>query len=106
MPAANAATRISAHARDAPDSLYGPQDGLPMIVREGQYFLGYARHTNRTRMAWLAGMTDAEKSALSPSQRVCAITESFADQQLFEAETRSSILHGVAILSRRPLLSP
>ena len=74
-------SQISAHAQEAPDFLYDSQDGLPMIVKEVQYFLGYVRYTNKTRMARLAGMTDADKSALSPSQRVCVITESFADHQ-------------------------
>jgi hypothetical protein len=77
--AAGNAIQISAHAQDAPDSLYDLQDGLPMIVKEVQYFLGYVRYTNKTRMARLVGMSDAGKSALSPSQTVCVITESFAD---------------------------
>jgi hypothetical protein len=73
--------QISAHAQDAPDSLYDLQDGLPMIAKEVQYFLGYVRYTNKTRMARLAGMTDAQKSALSASQTQCVITENFADHQ-------------------------
>ncbi|HYA41057.1 MAG TPA: hypothetical protein VEF34_07120 [Syntrophobacteraceae bacterium] len=75
------AIQISAHAQDAPDYFYDPQDGLPMIVKEVQYFLGYVRYTNKTRMARLVSMTDADKRALSSSQRVCVITETFADHE-------------------------
>jgi hypothetical protein len=74
-------TTISAHAQDAPDSLYDAQDGIPMIVKEIQHFLGYVRYTNKTRMARLAGMTDADKQALPASSRTCLITESFTDHE-------------------------
>lgn len=70
---------LTPHAKDAPDSLYDIEDGLPMIVKEVQHFLGYVRYTNQTRQARLAGMTDAEKSRIPAPQRTCVYTESFAD---------------------------
>lgn len=72
-------TQQSPHAGDAPNSLYDPEDGIPMIIKEVQHFLGYVRYTNQTRQAWLAGMTDAEKSALPAKKRTCVYMESFAD---------------------------
>jgi hypothetical protein len=72
-------TLQSPHAGDAPDWLYDAGDGIPMIVKEVQYFLGYVRYTNQTRQARMAGMTDAEKSALSAGKRNCVYMEAFAD---------------------------
>ena len=70
---------ISPHAIDAPDWMYDAGDGMPMIVKEIQQYVGYVRYTNLTRQARLASMTDAEKSALSRQQRTCVFKESFAD---------------------------
>ena len=72
-------TPISPHAIDAPDWMYDPEDGIPLMVKEAQRYLGYVRYTNQTRQARLASMTDAEKSALTPKQRTCVFKESFAD---------------------------
>lgn len=72
-------TQQTSHAMDAPDFLYDPEDGLPMIIREVQYYLGYVRYTNLTRQARLSGMTDDEKKMLTPQQRTCVFRESFAD---------------------------
>jgi hypothetical protein len=72
-------TQLTPHAGDAPDWVYDAADGLPLLVREVQYFLGYVRYTNQTRQARLTGMTDAQKSALSAQQTTCVFTESFAD---------------------------
>ncbi len=74
-------TLISPHAGDAPDFLYDVEDGLPIIVKEIQYFLGYVRYTNQTRAARLAGMTDAEKKALSAQQRICVVKETFEEHE-------------------------
>lgn len=79
-------TQQTAHAQDAPDSLYDPQDGLPMIVKEVQYFLGYVRYTNQTRATRIVGMTDSEKQALTASRRACVITETFAQHEARTAE--------------------
>ncbi len=79
-------TLISPHANDAPEFLYDPEDNMPMIVKEVQYFLGYVRYTNQTRAARLSGMTDAEKSLLSKDQRVCVIKETFAEYEARTAE--------------------
>jgi len=74
-------TQQTAHAQDAPEALYDTEDGLPMIVKEVQHFLGYVRYTNHTRLARMAGMTDAEKASLSPAQRTCVIKENFAEHE-------------------------
>ena len=73
------ATKISPHAIDAPDWMYDADDGVPMIVKEIQQFVGYVRYTNLTRQARLASMTDAEKSAFPRQRRTCVFKESFAD---------------------------
>lgn len=73
--------QISAHAQDAPEWLYDIEDGMPMIVKETQYFLGYVRYTNQTRAARLSGLTDKEKSSLAPRERVCVFTETFAEHE-------------------------
>ena len=72
-------TQLTPHAGDGPDWMYDAQDGTPLLIKEIQHFLGYVRYTNHTREARLAGMTDAEKSALSVQQRTCVFTESFPD---------------------------
>lgn len=72
-------TQQTPHASDAPEWMYDPEDGMPMIVKEVQHFLGYVRYTNMTRQARLAGMTDAEKSALAPAGRTCVFRESFEE---------------------------
>jgi hypothetical protein len=69
---------VTAHTVDAPDWLYDEEDGIPMIVKEVQHFVGYVRYTNQTRQARMAGMTDAEKSRLPLARRTCVFTESFA----------------------------
>jgi hypothetical protein len=73
--------QLTSHACDAPDWMYDTQDGLPMIVREVQLFLGYVRYTNETRQARLIGMTDAEKQGFPASQRTCVFQETFADHE-------------------------
>jgi hypothetical protein len=50
-------------------------------VKEVQYFLGYVRYTNQTRLARISTMTDAEKASLSPAQRTCVIKENFAEHE-------------------------
>jgi hypothetical protein len=79
-------TQQTAHAGDAPDWMYDAEDGLPMIVKEVQHFLGYVRYTNQTRQAKLAGMTDTEKQGLSRPQRICVFKESFADHEIRTGE--------------------
>ena len=74
-------SRITPHAGDAPDSFYDLEDGLPIVVKEMQYFLGYVRYTNQTRAARLAGMTDEEKKALPPEKRVCFFKETFEEHE-------------------------
>ena len=74
------ATQISAHSRLAPDSLYDSDDpSIDMVVQEIQYFQGFVRFTNKTRMAKLAALTDAQKSAMEASKLECVIKESFSD---------------------------
>mgnify|MGYP003634826437 CR=1 FL=1 len=73
-------TQISEHSRLAPDWLYDDEDDI--IDRMGfeiQYFQGFVRFTNRTRIGLLASMTDSEKSALTSQKRQCVYQESFAD---------------------------
>lgn len=75
-------TQISAHSRQAPDSLYDDADGMPdMIVEEVQHYAGKIRYTNKTRLARLMSLTDIEKSALTPEQRQVSICETFAEHE-------------------------
>lgn len=83
---------ISPHALDAPDSLYDIQDGMPMVVKEIQYFLGYVRYTNQTRQARLAGMTDAEKQQIAPAGRTCVIQETFAEHEARTGEKLTQLV--------------
>lgn len=85
-------TVVSPHADDAPDALYDMDDGVPMVVKEVQYFLGYVRYTNHTRQARLAGWTDAEKQQLSPAQRTCVFKESFAEHETRTGEKLSQLI--------------
>lgn len=74
------ATQISEHSRLAPDWMYDDEDEI--IDRMGfeiQYFQGFVRFSNKTRIGLLASMTDAEKSARTTAQRQCVYQESFAD---------------------------
>jgi hypothetical protein len=74
------ATQISAHSRLAPEFLYDHEDTIiDMIPQEIQYFQGIVRFTNKTRIAKLAALTDAEKSALTTEQKTCVIEETFAE---------------------------
>ena len=74
------ATQISEHSRVAPDFLYDDEDDIiDRVGFEIQYFQGFVRFTNKTRIGLLASMTDAEKSALTTQQRQCVYKESFAD---------------------------
>lgn len=73
-------TQISEHSRSAPDFMYDDEDDI--IDRMGfemQYFQGFVRFTNKTRMGLLTEMTDAEKSALTAQKRQCVYQESFTD---------------------------
>jgi hypothetical protein len=72
-------TLISAHAGDAPDWMYDDEDGVPMIVKEAQYFLGTVRYSNQTRADRLLEMTDAEKALLPIEKRRVTFTETFAE---------------------------
>ncbi|MHC1724457.1 MAG: hypothetical protein AB9866_00250 [Syntrophobacteraceae bacterium] len=65
---------------------------MPMIVKEVQHFLGYVRYTNMTRQARLAGMNDAEKSALSREQRTCVFRESFEEHNARLSKTGEEAL--------------
>ncbi|MHC1727506.1 MAG: hypothetical protein AB9866_16145 [Syntrophobacteraceae bacterium] len=85
-------TQLSPHAGDAPDWFYDPEDGVPMIVKEVQHFLGYVRYTNMTRQARLAGMTDAEKSTLARAQRTCVFRESFEEHNARLSKTGEEAL--------------
>lgn len=85
-------TLLSPHAGDAPEWIYDPEDGVPMIVKEVQHFVGYVRYTNMTRQARLAGLTDAEKSALSREQRTCVFRESFEEHNARLSKTGEEVL--------------
>jgi hypothetical protein len=85
-------TQQTVHAQDAPDFLYDLDDGLPIIVKEVQYFLGYVRYTNQTRSARLAGLTDAEKKMLSPEERVCVFKESFEEHEARTGEKLTQLV--------------
>ena len=84
-------TLQSPHAIDAPEWLYDSEDGLPVIIKEVQHFLGYVRYTNLTRQARLSGMTDDEKKMLKSGQRTCVYKESFADYQARTGEVLAQL---------------
>lgn len=84
--------QVTAHAQDAPDWLYDVDDGLPMIVKETQHFLGYVRYTNQTRAARLAAMTDAEKQQLPSTQRTCIAKETFAEHEARTGEKLTRLI--------------
>jgi len=72
-------TQISEHSRLAPASMYDDEDEI--IDRMGfeiQYFQGFVRFTNKTRIGLLTAMTDAEKTLLTAEQRQCVYQESFS----------------------------
>jgi hypothetical protein len=75
-------TQQTAHASDAPAWLYDAEDGVPMIVKEIQHFVGYVRYTNTTRQARLASLLDAEKALLSVEKRTCVFKETFAEHKV------------------------
>jgi len=79
MDEGGTATQISAHSRLAPASLYDNDGMVEMVVHEIQYFQGKVRFTNKTRLAKISVMTDAEKAALTSDERACIIEESFDD---------------------------
>jgi len=70
-------TRLTAHANDAPEWFYDDHLKSPMV--EFEVLGDMVRYTNITRMAYLMGLTSAERDALKAEERTCIYEESIKE---------------------------